>query len=81
MIVCTSDRFEPIFDISFPPTEPQSIDSERNRLKPSHFSPLDGLPYYIPVLENLLNMIHAMVRSENKKHNLYMFAKPKKKHT
>jgi hypothetical protein len=81
MIVCTSARFEPVFDISFPSTEPRSIDSERNRLKPSHFSPLDELPYYIPVLENLVNMIDILVRSENKKHNLYMFAKPKKKYT
>jgi hypothetical protein len=53
----------PILDISFPLTKPQSVDSERDLLKPSHFNLFHKLPHYIIVLVNLLNtMFHIMDR-------------------
>jgi len=47
-------RFAPVFYISFPAAKYWSIYSECNSLKASQFGPFHELPYYIPVLVDLM---------------------------
>ncbi|BAS91085.1 Os04g0623550 [Oryza sativa Japonica Group] len=65
VIVYRVARLGPVLDVSFPATKPWSVDSECNRLKTSQFSPSDKLPYYIPILVNLVKTEVTQLRFRN----------------